>query len=64
MPATDGSILLVHGNGNEPGGITRFFEWFEAGAEWRPGPIWRFVNAETDQSALFPASDRESLSSE
>ncbi len=53
FPATDGSILLVHGNGNEASGIRRFFGWESDHQDWEFGPIWEFVDAEVDQSELF-----------
>ena len=42
-PPRDGSILLVHGNGNEPPGLARFYEWLIEHPEWRLGSIERFV---------------------
>ncbi len=59
VPATNGSILLVHGNGNEARGISRFFEWLEEEPDWEFAPIWEFVNADVDQSALFVEDEEE-----
>jgi len=35
--ARDGSIILVHGNGNEPGGITALERWLEDHRDWNLG---------------------------
>jgi peptidoglycan/xylan/chitin deacetylase (PgdA/CDA1 family) len=43
LPATDGSILLVHGNGNERRGIERLEEWLKDNPDIRLAPIHRFV---------------------
>ena len=38
-----GSILLVHGNGNEPAGISALGRWLEAHREWEFGPLSQFL---------------------
>lgn len=39
---TNGSIILVHGNGNEPKGIQRLNDWLVDHPEWRTQPLHRF----------------------
>lgn len=41
-PVTDGSIILVHGNGNEPKGIVRLNDWLVDHPQWRTQPLHRF----------------------
>jgi len=43
LPPTHGSIILIHGNGNEPRGIEKFFEWQAENAPWRFGPLPAFL---------------------
>jgi hypothetical protein len=42
-PVTDGSIILVHGNGNEPKGIQRLNDWFADHPQWQTPPLHRFL---------------------
>jgi hypothetical protein len=42
-PVTGGSIILVHGNGNEPGGIPPFRRWWSSHPDWALDPISRFL---------------------
>lgn len=39
MPARSGSILLIHGNGNEPAGIPAFYRWLSRRPTWRWSPL-------------------------
>ena len=39
----DGSIVLVHGNGNEPIGISRFQRWLRANPGWQWRPLAEFL---------------------
>lgn len=39
-PTRDGSIILLHGNGNEPQGISRFDSWRETHRDWQ----WRSLS--------------------
>jgi len=39
----DGSIVLVHGNGNEPQGIARFEAWLAAHPDWKWKPLPDFL---------------------
>jgi len=43
LPPRGGSILLVHGNGNEPAGISALGRWLEAHREWELGPLSQFL---------------------
>jgi hypothetical protein len=43
---SDGSILLIHGNGNEPVGIPRLYEWMIENPRWKWGPLNHFVSAD------------------
>jgi hypothetical protein len=45
--ANDGSILLVHANGNEPRGIDRLFDWMEENDDWSFRPLWEFIDPPT-----------------
>jgi peptidoglycan/xylan/chitin deacetylase (PgdA/CDA1 family) len=36
-PVQPGSIILVHGNGNEPQGVSKFLKW------WQDNPGWRLI---------------------
>lgn len=47
-PVTGGSIMLVHGNGNEPKGIRRLNVWLADHPKWQTQPLHRF---------FVPASD-------
>jgi hypothetical protein len=38
----DGGIILVHGNGNEPGGIPPLDRWFQEHRDWEVGHLNRF----------------------
>lgn len=38
-----GSIVLVHGNGNEPDGIPPFQDWLKTNSNWNLGPIHQFL---------------------
>jgi hypothetical protein len=40
---SDGSILLIHGNGNEPVGIPRLYEWMIETPGWKWGKLHRFI---------------------
>ena len=42
-PTQDGSIVLIHGNGNEPKGIARFQAWLEKHPDWNWKPIPAFL---------------------
>jgi hypothetical protein len=42
-PIRDGSIVLVHGNGNEPIGISRFQRWLRANPGWQWRPLAEFL---------------------
>ena len=42
-----GSIILVHGNGNEPKGIVRMHDWLEKHADWTWSPIHCFFKSAT-----------------
>jgi hypothetical protein len=42
-PVTNGSIILVHGNGNEPEGIPPFLRWLDSHPDWTSGPIHKFM---------------------
>jgi hypothetical protein len=42
-PPGDGSIILVHGNGNEARGITAFDQWLTQHADWRWAPLHEFL---------------------
>lgn len=41
-PVTDGSIILVHGNGNEPKGIQRLNGWLADHPRWQTRPLHDF----------------------
>jgi Polysaccharide deacetylase len=43
QPVREGGIILVHGNGNEPGGIQPLERWLGAHRDWELGPVSRFV---------------------
>jgi hypothetical protein len=43
LPPVGGSILLVHGNGNEPAGISALGRWLETHREWEFGPLSQFL---------------------
>jgi len=43
QPVQDGSIILVHGNGNEPKGIAAFRNWLQDHGEWRLGDVANFL---------------------
>lgn len=43
QPVTDGSIVLVHGNGNEPQGIHLLLKWLELYQDWELAPLYRFM---------------------
>ena len=56
---SDGSILLIHGNGNEAVGIPRLYEWMIENPGWKWGPLNDFVSAadvEADRQATQPAT--------
>ena len=40
---SDGSILLVHGNGNEPDGIPPLLKWLDAHPDWSFAPLYLFM---------------------
>jgi hypothetical protein len=42
-PIRDGSIVLVHGNGNEPKGIAGFEQWLSGHGEWQWRPLSDFL---------------------
>ncbi len=42
-PIGDGSIILVHGNGNEPAGIPPLRRWLADHPDWTLGPIRQFL---------------------
>jgi len=42
-PMQSGSIVLVHGNGNEPNGIARFRVWLKTHPDWRWEPLGSFL---------------------
>jgi hypothetical protein len=42
-PLANGSIVLVHGNGNEPRGINQFMDWIHANPGWAWADISRFL---------------------
>ncbi len=42
-PVQDGSIILVHGNGNEAEGIQAFDRWFSAHRDWEFRPLFEFL---------------------
>ena len=49
---SDGSILLIHGNGNEAVGIPRLYEWMIENPGWKWGSLNRFIAAaDTDADA-------------
>jgi peptidoglycan/xylan/chitin deacetylase (PgdA/CDA1 family) len=58
----DGSILLIHGNGNEPVGIPRLYEWMIENPGWKWGPLNDFIaaadpaDAEDARAATQPTS--------
>jgi hypothetical protein len=43
QPVSDGSIILVHGNGNEPEGIPPLLKWLDAHPDWSLAPLYRFM---------------------
>ena len=45
-PTRGGSIVLVHGNGNEPKGIELLLEWMKANRDWKWEPLSRFLPGE------------------
>ncbi len=47
IDARGGSILLVHGNGNEPGGVERFADWSVANPEFDFAPLALFLDPES-----------------
>ena len=56
---SDGSIVLIHGNGNEPEGIPRLYEWMIQNPGWKWGPLNHFVSAddpEADRQATQPTT--------
>lgn len=42
-PVQAGSIILVHGNGNEPDGIPLLERWLKANRDWELAPVSRFM---------------------
>lgn len=42
----DGSIILLHGNGNEPRGIPQFIEFMRQHPDWELAPLHRFISAD------------------
>jgi soluble lytic murein transglycosylase-like protein/TolA-binding protein/peptidoglycan/xylan/chitin deacetylase (PgdA/CDA1 family) len=42
-PTQDGSIVLLHGNGNEPVGIARFEAWLASHPDWHWKPLCDFL---------------------
>jgi peptidoglycan/xylan/chitin deacetylase (PgdA/CDA1 family) len=44
QPIQNGSIILVHGNGNEPDGIPPLQHWFKAHGDWELRPLADFVS--------------------
>ncbi|MFH0792517.1 MAG: polysaccharide deacetylase family protein [bacterium] len=46
VPPRDGSILLLHGNGNEHSGITVMNDWLTSNPTWKFGPLNEFVAPE------------------
>jgi len=62
---SDGSILLIHGNGNEAVGIPRLYEWMIENPGWKWGSLNRFIaaadtvaDAATTQASSQPTSRR------
>jgi hypothetical protein len=62
---SDGSILLIHGNGNEAVGIPRLYEWMIENPGWKWGPLSQFVSTDdaeadrqTTRPTCFPEFDR------
>ena len=56
---SDGSILLIHGNGNENIGIPRLYEWMIENPGWKWGPLNHFVSAddaEADRQTTQPTT--------
>jgi hypothetical protein len=48
-PVQDGSIILIHGNGNEPAGIRLWHQWLQKHRTWRLAPLKEFItNAESE----------------
>ena len=47
----DGSILLIHGNGNEPMGIPRLYEWMIENPGWKWGRLHQFISPHTPSEA-------------
>jgi hypothetical protein len=45
-PARDGSIILIHGNGNEKPGIERMNEWLKEHGDFRWAPLNEFLPRE------------------
>ncbi|MDQ3439780.1 MAG: polysaccharide deacetylase family protein [Planctomycetota bacterium] len=54
----DGSIVLIHGNGNEAIGIPRLYEWMIENPGWKWGRLNRFISAdaEADTGTTQPAT--------
>ena len=46
QPIQDGSIILVHGNGNEPKGIASFRTWLAAHGQWHLRGVTEFLPGE------------------
>lgn len=42
-PVESGSIVLLHGNGNEPRGIDAFRRWLSEHGDWRWAPLHEFL---------------------
>ena len=45
---TSGSVILIHGNGNEPSGIPPFRRWVSQHPSWTLAPIHRFLPVESN----------------
>lgn len=46
QPVTDGSIILVHGNGNEPAGIPPLRVWINEHPDWSLESLARFLESD------------------
>ena len=59
---SDGSVLLIHGNGNEAVGIPRLYEWMIENPGWKWASLNRFIaatdpaDAEVARAATQPTS--------